>query len=263
MEVKKYIEVDSLNEAYELLKMRKANQIVGGGAWLKISLKKADSLISLDKLNLNYIKNKPDFIEIGAQTSLRKIETDDNIKSLSSGILSKAINHIMGITVRNLATIGGSIMGKFAFSDLYPVLLVMNVKLNFYKRGEISFEEYIDSPRITDDILVSVKITKDNSVGYFIKVAKTALDFAMINLAVSKDKQFKIAIGSKPAIAKLSISAMDYLNSQRKINDEVIEKVCKLAIEENKISSNVRASKEFREVLIRTYLKRGIKQVIK
>ena len=263
MEVDKYIEAKSLKEAYELLKASRDNRVVGGGAWIKISMKKAKTLISLDNLNLDYIKDEKDFIEIGSQTNLRKIETNKNIKSLYSGILSKAINHIMGITIRNLATIGGSIMGKFAFSDLYSVLLVMDVKLKFYNLGEISFDDYINSPRITDDILISIKLNKNNSVGYFKKVAKTALDFAMINLAIAKDNDIKIAIGSKPAIAKLSSSAMEYLNSQTKIDDEIIEKTCEIAIEEANINSNVRASKEYREVLIRTYLKRGIQQVIK
>lgn len=263
MEVNKFVEAKSLSEAYDLIKADRLNKVIGGGAWLKISMKKAKTLISLDNLGLDYIKEELDYIEVGAQTSLRKLETNKSIKSLSSGILSKAINHIMGITIRNIATIGGSIMGKFAFSDLYPVLLVMNVKLTFFKLGEISFEEYIEMPRINDDILVNIKFKKNDSLGYFKKVSKTALDFAMINMAITNNNSFKIAIGSKPSIAQLSKSAMEYLNSQDKLDDEKIEKACELAVDESNINSNVRASKEYREVLIKTYLKRGIKQVIK
>ncbi len=264
MEVNKFVEAKSISEAYDLIKADRLNKVIGGGAWLKISMKKAKTLISLDNLGLDYIKEELDYIEVGAQTSLRKLETNKSIKSLSSGILSKAINHIMGITIRNIATIGGSIMGKFAFSDLYPVLLVMNVKLTFFKLGEISFEEYIDIPRVNDDILVNIKFKKNDSLGYFKKVSKTALDFAMINMAITTtNNNFKIAIGSKPSIAQLSKSTMKFLNSQDKLDDEKIEKACDLAVEESNINSNVRASKEYREVLIKTYLKRGIKQVIK
>ncbi|MCF7923955.1 MAG: FAD binding domain-containing protein [Candidatus Izimaplasma sp.] len=262
METNQFIEVNSLEEAYILASADRLNKVIGGGAWLKISLKKAKTLISLDKLNLDFIDSESSFIEIGAQATLREIETNKDIKKLSSGILNQAIGKIMGVTIRNLATIGGSVMGKFAFSDLYPVLLVMDVKLKFYKLGEISFADFVEMPRINDDILISIKINKNNSVGYFKKAAKTALDFAMINLAITKGDDFKIAIGSKPSIAKLNYEAMKYLNSKKDITEEVIEKTCALAIEEAKIKDNVRATKEYREVLIRSYLKRGIKQVI-
>jgi len=160
MEVKEYIAPKSVKEAYDALIEEKSNKIIGGGAWLRISVKSVNKLIALDNLDLNYIREENTFIEIGAMTTLRTVETNSAIKSLASGILSQAINSVMGVTIRNLATIGGSVMGKYAFSDLLGVLLVLDCKLEFYMLGEISIYDFMEMKKIPNDILLNIKLPK-------------------------------------------------------------------------------------------------------
>jgi CO/xanthine dehydrogenase FAD-binding subunit len=263
MEIGKYYVPETLEEAYNLFVESKDNKIIGGGAWVKISLKRVEKLISLDQLKLDYIQENNAYYEIGAMTNLRSVETNENIKLIYSGILNQAISNIMGVQIRNLATIGGSIMGKFAFSDLIGVLLVMDAKLEFYKLGEISIYEFLDLKKIPEDILLNIKIPKRDSKGYFKKVSKTHLDFSIINIAISKGKNFIIAVGSRPGIAQSAINTANYLNSQTNFTEEILDKACDIAIDELTFGSNLRASKEYRELLVRTYIKRGIRQVIK
>lgn len=263
MELNEYIAADSVEMAYDLLNKNQKNHLIAGGAWIKISLKNVDNLIGLEKLELDFIKEANDFFEIGAMTSLRELQIHEGIKSLGSGILCEAISNIMGINIRNLATIGGSVMGKFAFSDLFAVLLVLDARLNFYKLGEISISDFLGMTKIPRDILLSIKINKENKRGYFKKVATTHLDFAIVNIAVSKGDHFKLAVGSRPGIAKSAINASNYLNSQESIDDEVITQAVAIAIEELSIGSNLRATSDYRKTLVKAYLKRGIKQVIK
>jgi len=263
MEIGKYYAPDSLELAYSLLTESKNNKLIAGGAWQKISLKRVEKLISLDKLELDYIKEHNSYYVIGAMTSLRTIEKNENIKLLHSGILNQAISNIMGVSIRNLATIGGSVMGKFAFSDIIGTLLVMDTKLEFYKLGEISIYEFVDMKKIPEDILLNIKIPKKNSLGYFKKVSKTHLDFSIVNIAISREQNFRIAVGSRPGIAKIAINTANYLNSNTSFTEEVLDKACDIAIDELDIGSNLRASKDYREVLVRTYLKRGLKQVTK
>ena len=251
MEINKYVAPNSFDEVYNLLQDNKLNKIIGGGAWLKISMKKADTLIGLENLNLDYIKEENEFFEIGAMTPLRKIELNKDIRTLFSGFFNEAISKIMGVTVRNIATIGGSIMGKFAFSDLLPVLVVLDVRLKFYKIGELSFYEFLQMAKIPNDILLSIK------------VSKTHLDFAILNLAVVRTDRFKIAVGSRPRITKLLVNTNNFLNSQAVINDDVLLQAIEIALEEADLGDNLKASKEYREVLLKSYLKRALKQVIR
>ncbi len=257
-----YVNPRSIDEAYSLFLENRKNYIKGGGAWLKLTLKSAEKLISLDKLNLDKIIVSNDLIEIGSMTTLREIETNENIVNLYNGILSKACHNIMGINVRNIATIGGTVMSRLAFSDIYPALLVMDTTLVFYKLGEVSLSDFLRKPMKERDILLSIKIKKKEGSGFYKKVATTALDFSIINFAIVKtNNKYMISIGSTPYIASLAYDTMEFLNKQLEITSKEIEKAISILLEEIKVSDNTRSSKDYRVELIKTYFKRGIKKV--
>jgi CO/xanthine dehydrogenase FAD-binding subunit len=84
MEIKEYLKPKSVEEAYELLQADSNNKIIGGGAWIKISLKRVNTLISLDDFKLDYIKEEKDFFEIGSMTSLRELEVHEGLKKVDN-----------------------------------------------------------------------------------------------------------------------------------------------------------------------------------
>lgn len=263
MIVTEYLKPSSISKAYELLVENKKNYIIAGGAWLKLSVKSAEKLISLEALNLDEIHVSKDYIEIGSMVTLRTIETNPAVLNLVDGILSNALGNIMGINIRNIATLGGSIMGKLSFSDIFPVLEVLDTKLIFYKHGEVTLEDFLNNPKFEKDILEKIKIKNKKGNGFFKKVATTPLDFSIVNFACSNINGFiKISVGSTPYIAKLCYQAMAYINDVKQINDESINECVIKALEELKVSSNNRASKAYRDELIKVYIKRGILQVI-
>jgi CO/xanthine dehydrogenase FAD-binding subunit len=262
LNINQFVFASSLEEAYQLLNESKKNKVLAGGAWLKLSVKDVDKMISLDRLSLDYFRETEEEIEIGAMTCLRDIEEHTTIKNLYSGILSSAIGHIMGVSVRNLATIGGSIMGKFSFSDILPVLMVMDVKLKFFHHGIVDIETYMNDRIYQRDVLKSLIIKKDEGQGYFRSVSVTPLDFAMVNLAIVKRDGFSVAIGSRPGPALFAKDTMQALNKMQSFDGKDLDQVSKICLDEIGLGKNLRASKEYRQVLVQTYLKRGIKQVI-
>jgi CO/xanthine dehydrogenase FAD-binding subunit len=82
-------------------------------------------------------------------------------------------------------------------------------------------------------------------------------------LAVVRTDRFKIAVGSRPRITKLLVNTNNFLNSQAVINDDVLLQAIEIALEEADLGDNLKASKEYREVLLKSYLKRALKQVIR
>jgi CO/xanthine dehydrogenase FAD-binding subunit len=262
VKIKNYYKTSNLKDAYKMLQEDKQNIIIGGGAWLKLTNKNVETAIDITPANLNEIIETNDSIEIGAMTSLHQIEINKGLQSHCNGILCEAISHIMGMGIRNIATIGGSIMGKYSFSDILTPLLVMDTSLVFHNYGEISLEEFMSIKRFDKDILVKVKIKKDNCRGYFHKVQKTALDFAVINIAVSKKENIRIFVGSRPSIATEPLKAVEYINNQKEVNDEVIATTASLAANELKLGSNSRAGSEYRKSLVEVYIKRGLKEVM-
>jgi len=263
MKVKTYLKASSIDEAYQVLQESTENAILGGGAWMKLSTKKVNTLISLDELDLKGIEEQDGFIRIKSMTTLREIETSPLIQAIGGGVITNSLSQIMGVTIRNIATIGGSIVSKFGFSDLIPVLLVLDTKLVFHKHGEISLKAYLESKIVGRDILVEVLIKKCDSLVFFKKVKTTALDFAILNICVGKTQEgFKIAVGSRPGLAELAIQSMSYLNGCHTVGEEEIAKAALMVVEEIHFSSNQRAQKEYREQLAEVYVRRGLKEVL-
>ena len=119
MKAKSFQRVSSLEEAYKLLKESPRNKIVAGGLWLKKGNAEVETLIDLSLLGLGKIEDKNEYVEIGAMVTQRQFETSDLIPEMAR----EAVKSIMGPAFRNIATIGGSVYGKYGFSDVITGLL--------------------------------------------------------------------------------------------------------------------------------------------
>ncbi|BCR36739.1 FAD binding domain-containing protein [Mariniplasma anaerobium] len=262
MEINLYHKAKSLKEAYEILNQNPKNSILGGGTWLKQSSSTLDTLIDLCELGLDQIIETKEAIEIGALVTLYEIESNLAIKALGKGFISESLSNILGVGFRNIATIGGTIAGRYAFSDFITSLLTLDVKLLFFPKKEISLEDFLNTKGKMTDILTHIIIKKSPGKGFFKKVSGTTLEFAILDIAVYQENHtYKISLGSRPSVAMLSHEAAEFLNKQEKITEEVLEQTVEIVLDTVKLGSNKAATKEYREVLAKTYVKRGIKEV--
>jgi len=259
MKVNGLFKPKTLDEAYHKLTEHSKNVVMAGGAWLRLSNRTVEEAIDLSVLPLSYVKDRGDVVEIGSMTTLHEIETDDTIKSLYGGILSQAVSQIMGIGLRNVVTIGGNVVARHGFSDVITPLLTMRAKLHFYKRGTISLEAFLDIRGKTTDVLEKIIIPKRKAAGYFKKVTKTALDFAIINVSVTCDEEgFSVAVGSRPSVGQLAYEAMGLLNQAKDVDEKHIDLAAFKAADLLKFSDNHRGSQAYREELTAVYVKRGL-----
>lgn len=255
MKAKSFLKVSSLEEAYKLVKESPKNKIVAGGLWLKKGNADADTLIDLSGLGLDKIEDKKDYVEVGAMVTQREFE----LSTLVPEEARKATSLIMGPAFRNVATIGGSIYGKFGFSDIVTVLLAYHVELVFYPEAVISLDEYVKKPGFFDGILTHVRIYKEKLNVFFKKVEITALDYPILNIAVSKGKEYKIVIGSRPLVACVCESASSLASK----GEKDFEKVAAKAVEETKFGDSIATKGEYRKQLALTYVRRGLEEVSK
>lgn len=260
VKIKAYKKVSSLQEAYDLLQEDKSNLIIGGGAWIKQTNKEVGTMIDLEHLKLNQILEIGENLVIGSMTTLRDVELNESLNHIDGGILVQAIKGIMGVSIRNIATIGGSIMGKYSFSDILTPLSVMDVELEFYKAGVMKLSDFMKLKKV-DDILLNIIIKNRTSKGYFYTMKKTHLDFAVVNVAITNHEGIDIAIGARPSLCSKPEKAIAYINSQKEITQAVINETASIAIEETKFGTNSRASKEYRTDITKVYIQRGIKEV--
>jgi len=259
MNIKHFHKAASLDDAYERVNKSRHHAIIAGGAWMKFSSRELEEAIDLSDLGLDAIEETKNEVIIGSMTTLHAIETSEILQALFNGILPEAAAQIVGVGLRNVLTIGGSIIGKYGFSDLLGPLLCMDAQLNFHQAGKMSLEAFLDAKSSINDVLVSVHIPKQNGKGYFKKVRKTALDFAVLNIAITKTTdQFKIALGSRPARAILAMDAMAVLNGYESLDNKQIENAAKIAADATTFGDNHRASKAYRKELAYVYVRRGL-----
>ncbi len=261
MKVKNYVRAKSLDEAYSLLKASPLNKILGGGLWLKKGNASLDTLIDLVDLGLDKIEDDGDFIKVGALVSQREFEKSSLIKGIYSGMLSNAVSQIMGPAFRQTATIGGSVVGKFGFSDLLTALLATRTILVFYPSGEISLEDYLKEPGVRKEILTHVLIKKCHRRAYFKKVGITALDYPLVNVAIThcvNHDRYTVVVGSRAGVASYAYEVMEALDNGEKDFAKVAELVSKM-----KFTDSNAAKADYREHLAKVYVRRGLEEVSK
>lgn len=260
MRVNEYYRASSLEDAYQKLQVSPKNAIVAGGLWMKKMGQSYDSLIDLSKLGLDKISETKDEVIVGSMVTQRDFEDSKIVSFLFAGAPAFAVREVMGVNFRNLATIGGSIIGRYPFSDVITGLLPYDVELEFYPAQKMSLEEYLNYKGKLNAILVAIHIKKSEGKGYFKKVKTTALDFPIVNIAVAKvNKEYRVVVGARPMVAARSYRAMEYLNNGGKD----FAKAAELAVEELSFMDNKDASKEYRVDLAKVYVRRGLEEVNK
>lgn len=258
-----YIKPKSIEEAYESFKLKKNATLIGGGCYLRMGNRRIGLAIDLSDAGLNYINENENTIEIGAMTTLRELETSQILLDSFGAVISDSVKHIIGIQLRNIATIGATVFSKYGFSDPITALLALDAELVLYNGGKIALEEYLKEESKRRDILEKIVLHKNVDSSAFQSMRNSQVDYAILNASVSKiDGKYRMAIGARPRTAALAYKAMDYINNTV-INDESAYKAGEIASEELAFGSNTRGSAEYRREICKVLVKRAIMEVSK
>ena len=177
--IQKYVRAQSLEEAWQL-NQRGRNRIVGGMLWLRLGRGSVGTAIDLRGLGLDKIEETETEFSIGAMATLRQLEQHEGLNAYTNGAVRNAVKDIVGVQFRNMATIGGSIWGRFGFSDVLTVFLAMDCCVELYKGGIVPLEQFANMKK-ENDILVRVIVKKAPG-----KVVYTAMRNQRTELAVMR-----------------------------------------------------------------------------
>lgn len=197
-QILQYRQVETLQEAYELLQQNRNNLILGGMMWLRMQERTIPVAIDLKKLNLDQIEEQEDCFIIGAMTSLRQLETHAGLQTWFGSIIKDSIQDIVGVQFRNGATLGGSLYSRFGFSDLLTAFSVLPCEVELYHGGRIDIKDFAKAS-YERDIVTHVIVHKKKQPSAFTCVRKSATDLPVLNMAASRhEDHWLIAVGSRP-----------------------------------------------------------------
>lgn len=253
-----YVRAQSLEEAYEL-NSAKNSRIIGGMLWIKLSNNRIKTAIDLSDLGLNRIEEDDEQFSIGSMVTLRDIELNESLNAYTNNSIRNSVKDIVGVQFRNMATVGGSIWGRFGFSDVLTVFLALDSYVELYKGGIIPLSEFVNMKR-DKDILVRIIVKKTPLKVSYSSVRNQRTDFPVLTCATSViDGVYKVAIGARPKKAMLVTDRDNILASG--VNETRINAFAEYVANNIPTSSNLRGSSEYRTHLIKVLTERNIKNM--
>lgn len=247
----------SLEDAYGTLLAGSDNTLLAGCGYLRLGNKKIATGIDMSGLKLDYVTETTDMIEIGAMTSLRKLETHPVLRSHFCGVLSRSVEHIIGVQFRSLVTIGAPLFSRYGFSDPLTALLALDASVHLHKAGWLPLGDFLRRP-FERDILTAVRISKDGRMAAFQGFRNAATDYSLLNAAVaSLHGRWTIAVGARPMAAQRAERAAEALAA-----GATPETAGSIAATELSFGANFRASAEYRKALCGTLVARAVREVM-
>lgn len=245
---------ETVEEAAALLSARRNNAIVGGTCWMKQGKKTYDTLIDLSNLGLDQIEERDEYFEIGAMVTLRQLETDQGIKACFGDVFENMLKPIVGTQFRNCATVGGTVFGRYGFSDVLTLLMVLDTTVLTADGEAVPLDEFCARPRMKT-LVTGIRVGKNiKEVGYN-AFRRTATDLPVLTVAVSRrDGNWRISVGARPMTAMLCPEAAQALTAGD-LNG------AGAAVAALPYGTNMRGTKEYRKLLAPVLLERALKQI--
>lgn len=256
LNIKTYVRVQSLEEAYDLCQ-KKNNVVLGGMLWLKMQRRSVGTAIDLSDLGLDQIEEDGEFYRLGAMVTLRTLELHPGLNELTQGALRESVRHIVGVQFRNLATVGGSLWGRFGFSDVLTVMLALDAQVELYHAGRMSLEAFTQLPRQQHDILTHVLIPKKVGRVVYLSQRNISTDFPTLTCALSrKDGTYTCVIGARPQMAQVYRDEKGLLSGG--VTEETARAFGEDVAQRAKFGSSLRAGEEYRQKVCAVLVRRGL-----
>lgn len=193
MKITEFYRPIDVQDAYEKLMGQKKATLMAGGMFLRLQNRTLPLVIDMEGLKLAGVKvgrkhgqSEGETLLIGAMTTLRAIELDSQLPE----VLRASVLQIAGVGVRNLATIGGSVMGRYPFSDINTALAALGAVLHFHVAGEMPMTDFIENGLKERDMLLWIEVPACDGVkGCFSAYKKVYTDFALLNMAIVRQMQ--------------------------------------------------------------------------
>ena len=258
MTIKNYVRAQSLEEAYQL-NQKRSSRVLGGMVWLKMTKSNVGTAIDLCDLGLDKIEETEDAFSIGAMVSLRDLELHAGLNAYTCGAVKKAVEDIVGVQFRNCATVGGSIFGRFGFSDVLTFFLTTDCWVELYKGGLVPLKEFAAMKK-DRDILVRLIVKKQPGKFVYTAMRNSRTDFPILTCAVSElNGSYRAAIGARPARAVCLTDEQGLLAEG--ITEETAAAFANWAASTVPTGSNLRGSAAYRTHLVQVLCRRAMMEL--
>ena len=270
--IRDYVRPASVEEAWTILtEPGKTVRVVGGGIDVHLfRVPDVTALVDLTALDLSYVRGE-DGIAIGATTTFTEILESAPAADYLDGILLEVLEQVASPLQRNQGTIGGTLGSAHPWSDVIPLLLVLDAELTVFD-GELRTTSLVQMltdrasgvrPLITEVRLPAAPAGADCAFAAF---TATGFDVAILNCAVYAELEgerctaARVAVGGTPALATRLAGIEERLVGEA-LDEVSIERAADLAGEAIDARDDRRATAEYRRTLTRAGVARCLRRI--
>ena len=253
MKYKAYARPQTLEEA-DALVQKKGSVILGGSLWIRMQNRTYACAVDLSGLGLDSIEETPEGIRIGASVSLRVLETSPLLDAYAQGAFRTALSPIVGVQFRNCATLGGSVCGRFGFSDVLTLLSALDASAVFYRAGTVSVRALAEKG-FRNDILTHILLPSPapDAVRYLAQ-RHSATDFPVMTTSLClRGNTLSVTVGARPLRA-----VTQDIPVSLPLSPASVPELAGTLAEPLVFGSNRMASAEYRKHLCRVLLTRSL-----
>jgi CO/xanthine dehydrogenase FAD-binding subunit len=188
--------------------------------------------------------------------TLRQIERHEGLNKYTNGAVRDSVKDIVGTQFRNTATVGGSIFGRYGFSDVLTVFMAMDTTVVCHKAGEIPLVEFAQM-KPDRDILVKLVVKKKAIKIAYLAQRHSRTDLPILTCAVSLiDGKWSASVGGRPSRAVVVTDDTDLLAGE--VTEDRAKAFGNYVAENLVFSSNMRGSASYRKQITPVLVKRAV-----
>jgi carbon-monoxide dehydrogenase medium subunit len=273
-DLREYVRPSSPEEALDIKKRygERAAYLAGGSDLLVCRPPNLEVAIDIRHCGLAYVREDEEAYAIGGAALLRDAERE--LAGVAGGMLRKALRNTAPWLIRNAATVAGNIANASPAADSVPALIALDAQL-LLMDGEderVPVASVLVGPHRTtlgDRLIREIHLPKAASArrAVFTKLARSASDIALVNLAVAVEREgevireARIALGAVAPVPMRAERAEGLLAGQRP-TPELLQQVEQVVREEVRPISDWRASEQYRRRMSGVLVRRALEQIM-
>lgn len=258
--IEEYAMPASVAEAYARLTSEPNAAIVGGGFFLRQADRRIGVALDLSRAGLDFIRETDQGIEIGAMTNLSALAKSPLLLDNLGGLIPAAAGHLPGTQMRNMVSVGGTVFGRYGFSELLTAFLALDGRVVLHQGGAIGIADFLALKGKIVDIVEKVVLEKRPLRASYQVFRHSAGSLPILNVAVARNgREYRIAVGARPGAAALATEAMEFL----RVNEPGAEAAARAAGRAAALDfgNDRRATAAYRRELCRVLVQRALLEV--
>lgn len=255
----------------------KAAPLGGGTTLYGAGTHKHESLVDVTRLGLAAIRDEGDTVVVEANVRIQSVKESHTLDRVAGGILRAAAARVGSRLIRNMATVGGSIVHVAPWTDLPVALLVLDGEVVLARQGggrTAPFGRFLERhPTLflqPGELVTAIRlpVTGPGWGGTFYKFTRSEVDDALVSAAAlvrlgadGSCEEARVAVGAVRPVPERCPTAEAALAGGPP-TEERIAAAARAAGAAVRPTKDARASREYRSHLVEVVVRRVLKESV-